>query len=209
MLNWKTAFLKQNTFSTDAPHAVDYLNSLCFAESFFVLKILTVDLWLKPFNSCVKCFTFKRQEVFFGVYGSSLGRKQFCSDSCWVLQDKSHLYFLAGLSLCCLSWFWVPWERVSGSACTRSSDALSPLPGWPLHQVTAMQDPAWALMLDVALVFSSALPWGHSGQQSPCPGAELGSLGRPLEPFAVCPDPLLDQEGAVQTGVWPQPPPGE
>lgn len=68
MLNWKTVFLKQNTFSTDAPHIVDCLNSLCFAESFFVLKILAVDLWLKPFNSCIKCFKFKWQEVFCGVY---------------------------------------------------------------------------------------------------------------------------------------------
>lgn len=124
MVNWQTVFLKRNTLSTEATHVGECFNYLCFAENFFVLKILTVDVRL-----CIRHFTFKWQEVFCGVYVSSVGRKQFCSNSCWVLWGKSHRCFLSGfVSLLPILILSALRESVLVAVCTQSTRYHEPHP---------------------------------------------------------------------------------
>lgn len=187
MVNWQTISLKQNTISTETTHIVECFHYLFFAENFFVLKIITVDLRLQQiFNSCIRHFTFKWQEVFCGLYVSSLGREQFCSKSCWVLWVKSHLFSV--------------WPHVIyiDFKCFEGERAGC----WHLHQAAAAQEPALALMQSLALVFSNALASGHWSKRSPSPALEFCSLGRSVEPFAVCFDTLMDKEDFVQTRVF-------
>lgn len=205
MLNWKTVFLKQNTFSTDASHTVDCLNSLFFAESFFVLKILTVDLWLKPFNSCIKCFHLNGKKFSVGYTGVPWGGNSFVLTPAGFCRTNSiSVPWLASVSVACHDFECLDRE----SLCVHTEHWCHPPPPW-LYSAPAMQDPALALMLNVALAFRSALTCGHWGQQSPSPALDLCSLGQPVEPFAVCLGALMDKEGVVQTRVWRQPPSGQ
>lgn len=134
-----------------------------------------INSWFKAetFYSCIRYFIFQWQEVFCGVYVSSLGRKQFCSNSCWVLWGKSYLCFLTGL--------------------------MSLL---PVLILSALRESVLVAVCPQSTRYHEPHPWLESAPSGCRPGARFSSNAERCLGFQQCPYLWSFKQVKPLTGSW-------